>query len=274
MHSVCAIASRSTLMLHRLLVAFAILATLVGVVHAQPAARVADWPLEELSLRTGGRILRGLIESESPGAVEFVEVVQKPGQKPFIVIRTVEARDIADRRPLPEAQRKKLIERVDRIRNRARVLRREIDAVRLARDGEGHWKYTGPRFTFISTADEQITRRAIVRLEQMFVAYRQVLRPQHTVPKRPLRFLFFGSLSEYRDFLSAEKLQIDNPAFYSPKQNIVAAGSELAAVAAQIDANEQRHRKVMAEYRRAADAQRAKLRASLKRKKEFGWSEA
>ena len=261
-------------MLHRLLVAFAILATLVGVVHAQPAARVADWPLEELSLRTGGRILRGLIESESPGAVEFVEVVQKPGQKPFIVIRTVEARDIADRRPLPEAQRKKLIERVDRIRNRARVLRREIDAVRLARDGEGCWKYTGPRFTFISTADEQITRRAIVRLEQMFVAYRQVLRPQHTVPKRPLRFLFFGSLSEYRDFLSAEKLQIDNPAFYSPKQNIVAAGSELAAVAAQIDANEQRHRKVMAEYRRAADAQRAKLRASLKRKKEFGWSEA
>ncbi|MCG8583777.1 MAG: DUF1570 domain-containing protein [Pirellulales bacterium] len=234
----------------------------------------SDWPLEEISLRTGGEPLRGLIESESPAAVEFVEVVRNPGQKPYIVIRTIAPRDIAKRRPLPQRQREELARRVDRIRNRARVLRQQIDSVTLVREGDGAWKYHGPRFSFISTADEPTTRRAIVRLEQMFAAFRQVLRPQHTVPKRRLRFLFFGSLAEYRAFLADEGLSIDNPAFYSPEQNVVAAGSELSAVAAQIAAAEARHRDVMAEYKRAADAQRKKLRAAVKKKDDLGWTDA
>lgn len=251
----------------------AICAASTTAAYAQRDANSGDWPLEELSLRTGGRVLRGLIESERPGSVEFVEVVRNDGQRPYVVIRAIAPHEIAHRRRLPDEQRKKLIERVDRIRNRARVLRREIDAVSLRRDEAGHWDYQGPWFLFTSTADERTTRRAIVRLEQMFAAFRQVLRPQHTAPKRPLRILFFGSQLEYRAFLAAEGLRIDNPAFYSPKQNVVAAGSELAAVAAEIAAAEARHRAVLADHRKAADAQRAKLKEALKKRKEFGWSD-
>ena len=243
---------------------------------AQSSSGVANqgadvWPLEELSLRTGA-VLKGLIESESPGSVEFTEVVRQRGKRPYLVVRTIRPRDIAERRPLPKAQRRELAERVDGIRNRARILRRETAAIPLSREPDGRWRYKGRSFSFLSTADEQTSRRAIVRLEQMFSAFRQILRPQHTAPKRPLRFLFFGSLAQYRKFLRSEGLEIDNPAFYSPEQNLVAAGSELAAVAAEIAASEARHRDILTTYREAADARRKKLREAIKRKKELGWS--
>ena len=240
---------------------------------AQPKDDAAAWSLEELSLRTGGDPLRGLIESESPGSVEFTEVVRQRGKRPYLVVRTIRPRDIAERRRLSKEQRAILAARVDRIRNRARILRRETEAIPLTRESDGRWRYKGRSFSLLSTADERTSRRAVVRLEQMFAAFRQILRPQHTAPKRPLRILFFGSVGQYREFLRSESLEIDNPAFYSPDQNVVAAGSELAAVAEEIAATEARHRAILAQYRTAADAQRKKLQEAIKRKKELGWSE-
>ncbi len=64
-------------------------------------------------------------------------------------------------------------------------------------DGELLWKYDGPWFALESTASEAMTRRSIVRLEQIFAAYRQVLPPRTKSPQR-LTIRIFGGSDQYR----------------------------------------------------------------------------
>ena len=91
-----------------------------------------------------------------------------------------------------------------------------------------------------STADEETTRRSIVRIEQMFAAYCEIL-PRRTRPVSPLRVKLFGSMSEYNDFLKSLGLNIENPAIFIADENLLAAGSELSAYGQQLQAVRARH---------------------------------
>ena len=64
-----------------------------------------------------------------------------------------------------------------------------------------------------STLGEATTRYMLVKVQQMFTAYRQLL-PPRTEPRRPLRLMLFGSLDDYRSELARRGLKIDNPAVY------------------------------------------------------------
>ena len=100
----------------------------------------------------------------------------------------------------------------------------------LVKEGNHYQHYAGKWFSLDSTADEQTTRRVIVRVEQIFAAYRQMLAPR-TLHPRPPRLVVFNSMSQYRAFLSARGVKIQNPACFLEGENVVAVGSELSQFA-------------------------------------------
>ena len=67
----------------------------------------------------------------------------------------------------------------------------------------------------------------IVRAEQLFAAYRQML-PPRTAPRQPLRLVVFGAMTDYETFLRRLGLTIQNRACFLESQNLVAVGSELS----------------------------------------------
>jgi hypothetical protein len=113
-------------------------------------------------------------------------------------------------------------------------------------DGVAHHSYRGKWFLLDATTDEPTTRQLIVRLEQRFTAYRQVL-PPRVEPDRPLRLAVFGSLAEYEAYLASVGLAVGNRAVYLRRENLVAAGSELGRYAAELGEIEARHEKLRAE---------------------------
>ena len=110
-------------------------------------------------------------------------------------------------------------------------------------DGAVVWQYRGHWFSLESTADEVMTRRLIVRLGQIFTAYRQVLAPRWSA-KGQLQIRVFGDTEQYRAALHAEGLDINNPAVYLVDRNMILAGSELNRFDAELAQVNRQHRQV------------------------------
>jgi hypothetical protein len=86
--------------------------------------------------------------------------------------------------------------------------------------------YAGEWFTLVSTADDEQTRRCLVRIEQLFRAYRTLLPPRGRA-ERPLALQLFGTLDEYRGRLDELSLSIGNAALYVPREATILAASDL-----------------------------------------------
>lgn len=195
----------------------------------QPSALTgSDWPLEEVTL-TSGRTFRGLVQSESPVGIEFVEVRRPPGKPMFLVVRPIERKDIARWRRLAPEEQKELEQRLERHKRRTLVEGRRMEDLALAAtsdDGRVLWNYRGDYFMLESTANELMTRRLIVRLGQIFTAYRQLLPPRTSGGSR-VEIRLFGSMEQYRSALAELGLSIGNPAVYLADHNLILAGSEV-----------------------------------------------
>lgn len=209
-----------------------------------PLARAAEWPLESVQLESG-TVYRGLVQSVGEHEIEFMEVVRPPGKPMFLVVRPVPVQGTKVTR-LPEPERQRLIERTSRFRNRVLIEAGRIDEVTLesqTSDGTRRWRYAGPWFTLLSTADEETTRRCVVRIEQIFRAYRLIL-PPRTAPTRPLEVLLLGSTDEYRDYLRAHGPDLKNPSFYLARQNRIVAASELTRFAERLARSRDQHEQI------------------------------
>ncbi len=122
------------------------------------------------------------------------------------------------------------------------------------------WNYRGRDFTVESTADEPMTRRVIVRLGQIFTAYRQLLPPRQAAQDR-VHIRVFGASDQYRAALGELGLPIKNPAVYLPDENLILAGSDLNRFAAELAQVNREHRQIKEQF----DAQMAESPARLKR---------
>ena len=125
---------------------------------------------------------------------------------------------------------------IEEFRNRASIEAANMQAVRLGpwRDeGFSYRRYRGKWFTLDSTADEQGTRRVIVRAEQIFAAFRQILPPRNAAAQPP-RLVVLGSMDQYQTLLVKLGLTMSfqNPACFLEDRNVVAIGSDLAHLAA------------------------------------------
>jgi hypothetical protein len=118
-----------------------------------------------------------------------------------------------------------------------------MDAIPLGAveiDGVLHHSYQGKWFSLQCTTHQDTACWLIVRIEQMFTAYRQVL-PPRVHPQQPLRLRIFGSLGQYDAYLEPLGLKISNRAIFFPQKNLVVAGTELARYGAELAAIRARH---------------------------------
>jgi hypothetical protein len=192
-------------------------------------------PLERVEMRDG-RVYEGLIESEEDYWINLTEIVRPAGRPMRLVIRPLDRAAIARTVRLPPDQRARLREQVEQFIDRASIEAGRQEAVRLATvqaEGAAWRRYRGRWFLLDSTADEAGTRRIIVRVEQLFTAYRQLLHPRHE-PARPLRLVVLGSQEEYHAYLARRGLHLRNQACFILRENLLVAGSELARFAAEI----------------------------------------
>ncbi len=256
----------------------------VSIAHAQRAESPTspEWPLERVELRDG-RQYSGLIESEDDWWINLAQISRTAGRPMHLVIRPIERRQVAGVVRLDDPQRAELQTRVDGFINRATIEAGRMEAVAIGtvkRDGATYRHYAGRWFSLDSTIDELTTRRIIVRVEQIFTAYRQVLPPisllkkgtgseqaianaarngdrevpvpffqqaDRGLPSSPLRLLVFGSPEEYHAYLNRLGLKIDSRACYLRQENLVVAGSEVARFAAELAKVNARHEQLRRE---------------------------
>ncbi len=144
-----------------------------SVVFAQP-------PREQIELTNHARY-SGLIESEDPDWLTLIRIETPPGKPMHLVIQPFDQQQVLSVTRLDAEQRAALGKQIEDFRNRATIEAVRMEAIRLtAARGEGckYRHYQSKWFMLDSTADEQDTRRVIVRAEQIFAAYRQIMPPR------------------------------------------------------------------------------------------------
>ena len=239
------------------------LATLPPQAHSQNAALATPpgrWPLETLRLHNGTEY-RGLVLAERDSEIDFAEIVQPAGKPMHAVIRGVERGHIAELKRLDAPQHQQLEERFRMFRNRAFIEAGRMEEVELTtqkRGGTNYKVYDGEWFDLLATTDDESARKCVVRVEQIFRAYRTLLPPRvesenvHPENKRgqKLQVHLYGSMADYRAALRQLGLSINNPACYAPKQRLILAGGELTAFAERLAQTRQESETLRKEYAR------------------------
>lgn len=212
-------------------------ALLVAAVFLWPAPTRAKFPDEQQPLEAvitvDGRRHEGLIESESQS---WVNLQRRPGKPMSLLIRPIDRSRVTRVIRLVASDREKLGRQIDQFVNRARIEAGRMEAIELdqsQRAGIRYYHYSGPWFTLDASTDENTARRIIVRVEQVFTAFRQVLAPRQK-PNHGLHVIVFGSLEEYHQYLAELGLKIENRACFVENANLLLAGTELGLYSAEL----------------------------------------
>lgn len=198
---------------------------------------------------TNGEIRFGLIESVDEQWVHLVEIKRHPGRPASLVVRPIERSAVVGMVRLPESEREELQERVAALAFRAQIEAAQMEAVGLDKrieNGITTFSYSGRWFLLETDLPEEIARRVVVRLEQVFSAYRQLLPPRRERP-RALRIRIFSSRMEYEEALRRYEVRLANPAVFLPRENLVLAGAELGQFAVQLNQLQQEHARLRQE---------------------------
>ena len=233
------------------------------------------WQLESLTLQDGSTV-RGLIQTQSEDEIDFAQILQPPGKPMYAVVRGIPLAEVKSIERLDEAGHLALFERFALFRNRAVIEAGRMDQIQLASRGAGPARtlhYEGPWFTLASTADEEQTRRCLVRIEQLFRAYRTLLPPRAKEP-RPLTVRLFGSADQYREALRELSLELGNAAFYSPREATILAASDLNLFAERLAQVRREHERVKATLARLDREQTQRLAVVAQDLKSVGFGEA
>lgn len=240
---------------------------------APHADEAPEWKFDVLELKDG-RVYHGLVLAEHDAEIEFAEIFRPPGRPMFAVIHPVTPQQVATKTLVSGRERERLSARFQQFRNRARIEagRMEDVALEWTADERGErWTYRGPWFELESTADESMVRRCVVRAEQIFRAYRQLLPPvsQH---RNGLRLLIFGSLDEYQRHLSEYGLTFASPAWFSQAENLVVAGGELNAFSQRLRQTRAQNEEVRRQYKILKSSFPQRLETVIRQMKERGYS--
>jgi hypothetical protein len=238
-----------------------------------PASRAAlgDWPVEKLRIKNG-RTLSGLVQKEDDREIEFVEVVRNPGKEMHLVVRPIPRSEVAEIKRLGAEQRLQLEKRIEHFKHRSRIEAAQADEVQLTKsqkNGRDAYAYDSPEFLLQSTSSEDITRLAVVRLDQIFRAYRHAL-PPRSEPRQRIEIILHGSMEQYRAYLAENQLEIDHPAFFWADKNLIVAGADLDRYREQLRKAHGENEEVRGQYQeldRQFEAGQAEWRARLVRQK-------
>jgi hypothetical protein len=221
------------------------------------------WQFETLTLKDAAQV-RGLIQGETYAEFDFAQIIQPPGKPMFAVVRGIPRDQVDQIERLAAEEHVKLVQRFALFRNRAVIEAGRMDALKLTRETDGgaaRLHYAGRWFHLVSSANDEQTRRCLVRIEQLFRAYRTLL-PPHIDQPHALSVHLFGSQDEYRGRLRELELELDNAAFYSPRQATIFAASDLNLFADRLAHVRREHERVRKEIARL-DAEHGKRLAML-----------
>ncbi len=215
----------------------------------------------------------GLVESQDDLWVHLIQI-HRSHKRTHLVVRPLERGRVAEIVYAQQADRDRLREEINAFRHRASIEAARMEGVPLrveSRDGGSFFCYDGKWFSLRTSLPENVSRQVVVRLEQVFTAYRQML-PPRAEPARPPEIAVFGTLSGYHDFLSRRGVRNDRSALFLPEQNLVAAGSDLNRSAAQLEQFRQDHARLLEELRRLERDLRPRLNDSAGRMQRAGVS--
>ncbi len=197
---------------------------------AQPTGPSGNWPMDEITSKYGG-IYRGLILDETPDGVKFRIVRRPPGRPTVTLTTTFTTAETEKLTRLGDDDRKKLRERLAALDADGASDRELSAAIAFTQTDwlgkeKAARKYEADQFVLVSGADDDISRRAAVRLEKIYTAYARVLPPRHEAA-RPTRVELTDSLADYKALLKASGVQVQNAAVFFPADNRVVCGSDL-----------------------------------------------
>lgn len=229
----------------------------------EPGVNVPDaakWPTDVVTLHDG-RTINGLVRLQTDQYIEIVEIGWQPGRPMFLTVRQIPREKIDRIELLAADQRSQLQQRIAQFRDRTRITAtrfQEIDLSHRQASGIEYLYYEGPWFSLASTAEENLTREAIVRIEQVFAGFRTFIRPRKRPAQLP-RIILLESLDQYCDYQRLGSRSIRNPAYFNPARNEIVAGGQLASFAEKRNEVRAHHEQLLARY----EAQQETLRQTL-----------
>lgn len=196
---------------------------------AQPLPAAA-WALDEL-VHHNGSTFKGIILGESEDGVRFQVVTRTPG-RPTVTLTTLFTKsEVARLNRLTEKDRADTKAKLAELDPTGKGERERMDALKLtATDWLGQTnsakRYESDHFILVSNASEEITRRAAVRLEQLFSAFRRYFPPRNP-NGRPTTIFLATTPDDYRAILGPSVPKLLNPAVFDPANNRIVCGSDL-----------------------------------------------
>jgi hypothetical protein len=195
-----------------------------------PPALNGKWPLDEITLANGAKFV-GLLLDDSPTGVRFMTIRRVPARPTITLTSFFHRNEVKEVKKISEADRTWLKERLAELDQTGSGERKRMDAVELEEvewlgRAKGAKRYEAERFLLVSSAPDEVTRRAAVRLEQIFAAFARFLPPRHELGK-PTTIWLAGDLDQYKQLLSANAGQLLNPAVFDPVANRIICGTDL-----------------------------------------------
>jgi hypothetical protein len=234
---------------------------LTAVSLAQPAT----WPLDELVAVNGAKY-RGVILEENAAGVRFRVVSRPPGRPTVTLTTSFLKKEIATIKKIGAADREAVTAKLAELDPNGEGERKRMDALELK---PTEWlgkanaakRYDSEQFALISPSSEEITRRAAVRLEQIFVAYSRFLPPRPQAARsRPLTILLAPDKTEYAKLLGNTDGPVLNPAVYDITNNRIICGTDLSRIGQELSEARDHN----AKQRAALDKYEAEIRQLYK----------
>ncbi len=222
-------------------------AVVVAGALAQPAppAGLSNWAFDEITLKNGAKF-QGLILGESPEGTEFCSVYRNPGRPTVTLTSFFSKSEIAHTKPLTRDEREALKEKLAELDPTGEGERKRMESLELvAADWPGKTggarRYDSDHFALVCTGTEELTRRAAVRLEQIYTAFARFLPPTSKTGRQTLLHLATDP-DEYQALiapLGGPKLL--NPAVYDVTNNRILCGTELKRLGEELQAARLHH---------------------------------
>lgn len=188
----------------------------VTVAPSKVNAELAAWKLETVELRDG-RSFEGLILRDTGEYLELDEVHRQTGKPMYLIKCRFPLAPVKSVSRLEQDDRKSLADQLQKYRNRNQEESERMSEVKLLRSkvpGREGWYYQSPWFDLESRMDEELTRRAVVRIEQMFAAFAVILPSSNTSRKDRLKIELFDTNDGYIAFQKKLGVKLRHPAFY------------------------------------------------------------
>ena len=227
------------------LIAFPLVLLVAGVAFAQPPG-TAPWAFDEILLKNKAKF-QGLILTEGDDRIRFQTVRRQPGRPTVTLTDTFHRSEIQHVRRLAEKDRQVLRERLAELDSTGKSEQERMESLELVADSwlgkeNAARRYDSDYFTLLSGASDEVTRRAAVRLEQIYTAFARVLPPKFE--GRPTTVLLAPDSQQYHTLLGQAGLPaLLNPAIFDPQGQRILCGSQLRELGTELQNARAEHRR-------------------------------